>query len=168
MAIHHIIPKHEWRVRFGNLDGVDAPDNLSPDLYNEQHAQVHKHYYNEITHMEYDRIAGLALAGTIGGEEAHKLACGTKEARTKMSNSHIGKKRLPFTTEHVANMSAAQIGKRMSVESRNKNSIAKIGNNYALGRKHTEEAKVKMLGRKHTEEAKARMSLAARNRKRES
>jgi hypothetical protein len=89
MAIHHIIPKHEWKARFGNLKGVNAPDNLTPPLYNEQHAQVHTHYFNEITHIEYDRIAGLVISGQIGKEEANRLATVVANSGNKHS---LGKK----------------------------------------------------------------------------
>jgi len=71
MAWHHIIPRHEWRERFGNLEGFNHSENRV-QLTTEQHAQVHLHYFNEITHIEYDRIAGLAITKQIGKEEIQR------------------------------------------------------------------------------------------------
>jgi len=36
---HHVIPRHEWKARFGNLEGVNAPEN-KVRLTREQHAHV--------------------------------------------------------------------------------------------------------------------------------
>ena len=47
MAIHHIIPKHEWKARFGDLEGFDALDNLV-NLTTEQHSQAHALLYEMI------------------------------------------------------------------------------------------------------------------------
>lgn len=120
MAWHHIIPKHEWLLRFGNLDGFNAPDNLI-DLYTEQHGQVHLHYFNEITHIEYDRIAGLAILKQIGQEEANILA--VKEAQ-------IGRIR---TDEWRKGQSIRSKNRRHTQEENHKHSQFMLGKQYALG-----------------------------------
>ena len=67
---HHIIPKHEWKKRFGNLCGVNAPDNLVC-LTTEQHAQAHKFLY-ELNKNKLDAIAYESLSKLIGKEEITK------------------------------------------------------------------------------------------------
>lgn len=55
------------------------------------------------------------------------------------------------------------LGKKLSKEHIEKMRITKLGNKYALGRKHTEEAKRKMrlarLGTTHTKETRKKLSL---------
>lgn len=125
MAIHHIIPKHEWKARFGNLKGFNAPDN-TVDLYTEQHGQVHLHYFNEITHIEYDRIAGLAILKQIGKEEAQRLA-------TIKANS--GRKHT--IEDNQAN--AARGKEQWTDESRNRQSLLMRGDQRNAGKKHKPE-----------------------------
>lgn len=66
--IHHIIPKHEWKKRFGTLKGVNAHDNLSPELYNHQHAQVHALLY-ELNGYWEDDAAYRGLSQLVNREE---------------------------------------------------------------------------------------------------
>lgn len=63
MPIHHIIPKHEYRERFGTLNGVNAPDNTVL-LTLSQHAEVHKILY-ELNRNENDWLAHQAIVGII-------------------------------------------------------------------------------------------------------
>lgn len=128
MPIHHIIPRHEWKTRFGNLQGCNEKDNLI-DLTVEQHAQVHAHYYTEITHHEYDRIASLFISSIINKQEALKLAV---ISRNKVRR---GEKRSP---EFCMLMSSIHKGIPKSQEHRLKISISKTGI------KHTEEHKEKI------------------------
>jgi hypothetical protein len=65
--IHHTIPKHEWKKRFGSLDGVDAADNLV-SLTTEQHAQVHKLLFELNGHWE-DDAACRGMQRLVGREE---------------------------------------------------------------------------------------------------
>jgi len=103
MAWHHIIPKHEWKKRFGNLEGVNAPDNLV-NLTTEQHAQVHFFLW-EMNGSEYDKIAHETISGQIGKEEAvsrvvsvtntgripwNKGMNTPDEVKRKLSISHMG------------------------------------------------------------------------------
>jgi len=134
MPIHHIIPKHEWRKRFRDLKGFNDPDN-KVSLTTEQHSQVHLHYFNEITHIIYDRIASHAISGQIGKEEAYiqavKLAntgkkhsvkfCADRKKRMRgvrltetwkknISKGQLGNKRGPHKPEHTRKQSEAQLG----------------------------------------------------------
>lgn len=103
MALHHVIPRHEWKKRFGNLKGVNAPENLVV-LTVEQHAQVHTLCY-ELNGIEYDRLAALRIAGAIGHEEAirgaqihsNRTRVITDEHRRKQSLTMKGRK---HTAEH--------------------------------------------------------------------
>jgi hypothetical protein len=140
MARHHIIPRHEWSARFGNLKGFNALDNIV-DLYTEQHAHVHIHYFNEITHIEYDRIASLAISKQIGKEEAQKLASSIANS----SRSHAsGFKRGPMTIEHRNKLSIANIGKKHTIAHREKQSLVLLGNKRSLGYKYGIEARENM------------------------
>lgn len=71
MPWHHVIPKHEWKKRFGTLDGFNASDNLV-NLSHENHTQLHKRYGEEGS--AGDRIAADAMAGLIGKESLHSEA----------------------------------------------------------------------------------------------
>jgi hypothetical protein len=129
MAWHHIIPKHEWKTRFGNLRGFNAPDNLV-NLHTEQHAQVHLHYFNEITHIEYDRIAGLAISKQIGKEEANRQAV----SATQMGNkNHLGHRHNSDTRELIRGSligkqnRLGKTGHKLSIETRVKMSVAHKG-----------------------------------------
>jgi len=67
MPWHHIIPRHEWKKRFGNFDGFNVNDNLV-NLSLENHTQIHMRYGLEGS--RYDLIAGKAMMGLIDHEEA--------------------------------------------------------------------------------------------------
>jgi hypothetical protein len=118
MAWHHIIPKHEWKRRFGNLQGLNTPDNLV-NLTTEQHAQVHSHYFDEITHIELDRVASLAISGLIGKEEAR-----------------------------IKSASLVNSTRIHSERSKRDHSIFITGNKNAVGFKHTEQWKQEQSQRK--------------------
>lgn len=128
MAKHHIIPKHEWKARFGNLKGINTSDNLV-NLTTEQHAQVHEHYYTEITHLEGDRIASLFISRLIGKEEA------IRQTIVASNKARKGEKRSP---EWCAFISAFHKGRVKTPEHCKNISLSKIGI------KHTEEWKQKI------------------------
>jgi len=69
---HHIIPRHAWKLRFGNLKGFNAPDN-KVILAVEQHAQAHQLLY-ELHGKTEDFIAWKALSGSINITEAQYAA----------------------------------------------------------------------------------------------
>ena len=97
MPWHHIIPKHEWKMRFGSLKGVNARDNLV-ELSLENHTQIHVRMGEDGSKWDY--ISGKRMSGQIGHEEATRLAgilanigkTHTQETRMKMTEAHLGKK----------------------------------------------------------------------------
>ena len=147
---HHIIPKHEWRKRFGNLRGVNAPDNMA-DLSLDNHIQLHKRYGEEGS--KNDDLAYRALSGQIGKEEVLKelarmngrmMVRHTQETLKRMSDSHRG------NTARRGHNTPEDIKKKISLATK--------------GMQKTEEHKKKislaLKGRIITEETKRKMSLA--------
>jgi hypothetical protein len=91
---HHVIPRHEWRKRFGNLNGFNRLDNLV-ELTTEQHAQVHELLF-ELNGNQFDKIAFRAIRGMIGKEEANKQASSVANKGNKYNIGHknaLGSKR---------------------------------------------------------------------------
>lgn len=130
---HHIIPRHEWRRRFGNLKGFNSSDNTVL-LSLEQHIQAHQLLF-ELFGCEYDRVAYLAMSGQVTHEEASRIA-GTV--------SNIGSTRLkgiPKTPEHreAIKESWKLRSRQFSSETKQRMSVAAIGNKNALGYKFTKE-----------------------------
>lgn len=77
--------------RFGNLEGVNAPDNLV-NLTEEQHTQAHWFCY-ELNRDEFDRIASLSLCGAIGKEDIRRelgRRVGKLRRGQPSSNGHAG------------------------------------------------------------------------------
>ena len=139
MAWHHIIPKHEYLKRFGNLIGVDAYDNLI-NLTVEQHSEVHRLLY-ELNGYEGDRIASVAIKGDIGREELQKQI-----------SSFAGKlggraKGFQHTKEWKQENSKRMKGKRWALGNRFKRpkltcpSCGKIGAGGAMSRFHFNNCK---------------------------
>lgn len=149
MHKHHIIPRHEWKTRFGNLQGFNAPDNVVW-LTVEQHAQAHKWLW-ENTGNKYDRLAWMVLSGTIDSDNATRIASSlahlgvSKSQETKMKIS-LSKMGVPLSAEHKRKCSEASKGvpkpwKRgflFSLESKKKMSDSH------KGKRHTQLTKEKM------------------------
>lgn len=113
MHRHHVIPKHEWKKRFGNLRGFNSQDNIVC-LTVEQHAEAHKLLY-ELNGNEFDLYASQSLSGLITKEETRKLAA----LVVLKGNTHTKGKKLPIRTqEHRDNQSKALTGSKLSVETR--------------------------------------------------
>jgi len=131
MPLHHIIPRHEWKKRFGNLVGVNAPDNLV-ELTVEQHAHAHALCF-ELTGNEFDRLASLRIAGAIGHEEAIRAA-----------QIHSNKTRT-ISDAHRKNQSTAMKGRKHTPEhnQRIKEACAKIhqGDDNPMSHKSIEKRK---------------------------
>lgn len=126
MPWHHIIPKHEWKKRFGNLKGINARDN-QVNLSLENHEQIHRRYGEEGS--KFDRLAAAAMSGQIGKEEIIREACRlsgklsrgrlqTPETRRKKSEALTGKSRTAFSLEHLQNLSISHEGNMHSKETR--------------------------------------------------
>lgn len=120
MPQHHVIPKHEWMMRFGTLMGVNSPENLV-NLTHEQHIQVHKRYYED-RGLLGDKLAWLGNEGVITPEELRrelsrqggKSRLGVPQSnahRAKLSLAHTGVKRKPFTEETKRKLSLSHLGK---------------------------------------------------------
>ncbi len=124
--IHHIIPRH--------MGGTDDPSNLV-EVTVEQHALLHKQLWEDLGHWQ-DYAAWQGLTKTIGQEElirliqskTHKGKIVSEESRRKMSIAHTGEKQTP---ERIEKRRLKLIGQRrpgsMSIESRQKMSMAKLG-----------------------------------------
>jgi hypothetical protein len=88
----------------------------------------------------------------------------TKDARTKMSNSAMGKKIAIKTRKKI---SKSSLGRKHSKEAKIKISESKKGNTHWLGKHHSEESKRKMSesckGKTFSEETKQKLSVAATN-----
>jgi hypothetical protein len=87
---HHIIPRHQWKKKFGNLKGFNTTDNVVW-LTLEQHAQAH-HLLWELDGSEFDKIAWRTLSGLIGHEEARIQA--VKFANTGLKRTDKQKKQI--------------------------------------------------------------------------
>jgi hypothetical protein len=129
---HHIIPKHEWKKRFGNFIGFNAPDN-TVDLNTAQHAQVHQHYFDEITHIEYDRIAAWTISGQIGKEEAQRRVARIANLGNKHKTGFKCSDEFKQFTSMRMRGKRYGLGTKRSDESRQLMSAAMRGNSNSLG-----------------------------------
>lgn len=104
--------------------------------------------------------------GTDGGEGVVGYTY-TDEARAKMSAAKKGK---PLSSEHCAKLSAALIGNQYALgmrhtpETKAKMSEQRKGNQHRLGIPHTEETKAKLRGRKASDETRAKQSASQKAR----
>lgn len=159
---HHIIPKHEWKRRFGSLDGVDDSDNVVY-LSVDQHAECHKWLFEQYGSWQ-DRIACAGLNNTLGKEEiirqrqiaaslGNKHGLGyrhTDEAKARISQTHMGKQY--GLGHHVSDESKALISKAL------------LGNKSNRGRIFSEERKenirLSKIGHVVSAETKMKISLS--------
>lgn len=134
---HHIIPRHEWKKRFGNLIGFNKSDNWVI-LTLEQHIQVHKLLY-ELNGIEYDRIAFMVLSGLIGNEEAARKASSFANIGNKNS---LGVKRTPLQNLENSNRQKGKAhnrGYKFTKVQSLEQSIRMLGNKNGKGSKRTKE-----------------------------
>lgn len=102
---HHVIPRHEWKRRFGNLVGFNDKDNIV-HLTLEQHIHVHRILY-ELNKNDWDRIAFQGMSGMIDKEDIHWEL---KSIGGKIGGSRSkGRKRPNHTQEHKKKISEARI-----------------------------------------------------------
>lgn len=113
---HHIIPRHEWRKRFGSLKGFNGLSNTVL-LTIEQHAQVHQILWEYNGSWE-DKLAWKALSGQISMADANL------EAIRAGGFWHKGIKRSLIARE---NYRRGQLGSVKSPETRLKISSARRG-----------------------------------------
>ena len=139
--IHHIIPKHEWKKRFGNLRGVNSSDNVV-NLTAGQHVQAHQLLF-ELNGCAYDKLASDGLSGIIGKEEIIKRV---------VSIANKGKKRslgVIHTVEQRQAQSLRQRGTHRKVETIERMSTAQKGNRNAFGAVRTDRFRM-LLSVPHT------------------
>jgi hypothetical protein len=144
---HHVIPKHEWKKRFGNLHGVDAQDNLV-NLGHENHIQIHERMGQEGS--RWDRIAGLRMSKQIGDEEI-----------LREQGKHVG---------------LSNRGRKLSEAHKHKCSVYHMGNQWGLGTKRTPQQNAAksvlmkgrkiLLGIKHSEIKNKEKSIRQKGQKR--
>jgi hypothetical protein len=157
---HHIIPKHEWKRRFGSLDGVDDSGNVVY-LSVDQHAECHRWLFEQYGAWQ-DRIAYQGLTNTLGKEEivhqrqivanrGNKHGLGyrhTDEAKARISQTHIGKQ--------------YGLGYRHTDEAKELMSKQKLGNQWNIGRIFSEERKQNIseskMGHSVSEETRMKIS----------
>lgn len=169
---HHIIPRHEWKVRFGNLRGFNDKDNYVW-LTLEQHIEVHKRYYDDPVDgvpKLGDKLAYQFLSGRIGKEEVLREI--SRENQKKSVLYWKIHPRKPWS--HEAKLARSIMlkgnqhtkGRKLTKEHIQKCTAHAFGNKYNLGRKHTEETKKKIaisgVGRTLSLETKQKISLAAK------
>lgn len=135
MPWHHIIPKHEWKRRFGTLDGCDAPDNLI-NLSLENHTQVHRRMGEDGS--EVDRVVALRMSGQIGVQEGMRLA----QSVANKGNKHcLGRVLREFQKEICRQNGLRSRGRKHTESQRLAQSLNMMGQKRSLGYKHTEEWK---------------------------
>lgn len=183
---HHIIPRHEWKKRFGNLQGFNEPDNIVR-LTLEQHIEVHKRYYEDPSDgiQKYgDKLAYQFLSGRIGKEEVLKEI--SRENQKKSAAYWRGRSRPKWSEEEKQKRSQKYkgegnpfFGKKHTEETRKRNS------NVHVGIIRSEESKLKqsesgkrawasspkrklvgngLLGKTHSEETRKKQSESAKKR----
>jgi len=165
---HHVIPRHEWKSRFGNLRGFNTYDNIVW-LTLEQHIQVHRRMGEEGS--KFDLIAYQRMSGQIGNEEATFAAgvlANTGRRHSEKQNSEHAK----FMSEFMkGNKFAAGIPQ--TEERKQSQREFMLGKRYSLGFKHSEaQRKAKSERqrgkpqRKRTTEQKMNQSLRMTGKKR--
>lgn len=135
MHKHHIIPRHEWKKRFGNLQGFNAPDNVVY-LTIEQHSQVHKILY-EMNGNRFDYIAYQSLSKKIDKGEAIRLA----NQAANIGNKNRKGKALGLTPWNKGKKNTVTFSQETIHRLREMNSGA---NHPQYGTKHSEETRKKI------------------------
>lgn len=150
---HHIIPRHEWRTRFGNLIGFNSPDNWVW-LTLEQHIQAHRLLW-ELNGCEFDRVAFLGLSGSIGKEEIIRII----SSLNGLANRGIKRSEATRILQSK-NANPACVGP--TTQQKQNTAFRMKGNQYALGIKHAaeqnKEKSLRTVGRKHSDISKQLMS----------
>lgn len=125
---HHIIPVH--------AGGTNDPSNLvEVSIY--QHAELHRARWESLGEYE-DWLAWKALSGQIGREDI-------QTERSRLGGiTRRGQPLGPKSMEHRAKISATLTGRKQSPATSEKKRKIMVGNQYRLGKYHTEETKNKM------------------------
>lgn len=129
---HHIVPRH--------MGGSDDPSNIKVVTV-EQHANEHKLLWEKYGKKE-DFIAWQALSGNINSEEARIEAVKVANTGRKQTEEHKRKR----VSSRMKTCPTPTLGKKLppaSEERKQKISEAHKGKKYALGRKQSDEEKLK-------------------------
>jgi len=167
---HHVIPRHEWRTRFGNLKGCNSKDNVVW-LTLEQHIQVHDFLFELYGRLE-DKWASGFLSGRIGKENIIREICRQNQKKAvEYWKTHTRKKWSKEAKSERSQMLKGNKhtkGHKLTDDHIRKCTAHLRGNKYALGMKHTEEWKressLRSTGRKLSWESKQLISKAAKER----
>ena len=155
---HHVIPRH-LRGTCPLLDLIINDKSNLIALTVPEHAEAHRVLYEEYGRWQ-DELAWLTISGRIGKEEIQVLISSENGKKCR------GRKKPPRTEEHRKNLSLAAKGRKLTVETKKKMSLAKKGKKMPP---FTEEHKKKLSlagkGRKVTEETRKKQSLANKGRK---
>lgn len=136
MPWHHIIPKHEWKRRFGTLEGTNAPDNLV-NLSLENHTQLHQRMGEEGS--EVDRVVALRMTGQIDVQEGIRLS----QSVANIGNKHCVGRILSDAQKEICRQNGLKSrGRKHSIEARLKKSESMKGQKRSLGYKHTESWRI--------------------------
>jgi len=93
---HHIIPRYEWKARFGHLKGVNALDNVVW-LTVAQHAEVHLFLY-ELNHNDLDFQAYQACVGILQKRISRPLHNNGRRRPKRSKTTTLKKNRKPGAT----------------------------------------------------------------------
>ena len=144
---HHIIPKHEWKRRFGSLRGIDALDNVVV-LSITQHAEAHRWLWEQYGRWE-DECAWKGTAGIIGKEEIihrilsvsklgnswNKGVSKTEEHKKNISLGHMGMVQGPPSKEHRRKLSIALSGPKNPMYGKDRGELMKLCTEKSLTKK---------------------------------
>ncbi len=128
---HHIIPKHEWKERFGTLEGVDSPDNICY-LTLEQHIECHRWLYENYKRWE-DKCAYLFLSGRMDKQDLYK-EWGRVIGKANAGRSRTKEWRLEASKRN-SGKGNPNYGNKYSIESKYKISLKRFGRSYVVRNK---------------------------------
>jgi len=117
--------------------------------------------FAEIQWISHFRSMGFKLTNLDAGGKGGRRS---PETLVKMSSAHKGRKRLPFTEEHKANISAALTGKKLSPAHCLKISEAQRGKKRVFSAAHRLALSVAQTGKKHSAETLAKVASTSRGR----
>jgi len=148
---HHIIPKH--------AGGADDPSNIVK-LTIPEHAEAHRLLWEQYGRLG-DKMAWLMLSGkTEEGEQVRIELCRAPEARKKISEANMGRKKSSETCARLSTVLTGRIGSRTGQYCTSETKLKM--SESAKGRKLTETYRAKLsqshMGHKHSAETKRKMS----------
>jgi len=166
VLLEEILPSADWKAReahwIKSLRGnglvnatsggeglIDPPDEVRAAISRSVSIAIMGNAYRKgIPHDEASKARiSIGLKSSTRKKDADEARRGrpgrplSEEARAKISKAKSGKKRAPFTAEHIENLRAAATGKKQSAETVAKRSASQIGNSRSKGSVRSEDAK---------------------------